>query len=277
MPASSSFQTRDKSVPAFFGWDDCARNVRDSVYNILEYYRKTLGENLTGFYLHGSLAMGCFNPLRSDIDFLATVREKLTATRKRAIIGYLHEHRAGFPVKGVEMSIVREKIVRELPFPTPFELHYSDDWYRRYKNGEVDLSAQTDEDLVAHFVIVKKRGICLYGQPIDEMFPEIPDNIYIRSLIADARWLYERTDQDLLYAILNLSRILAFLKERKITSKKEGSEWALTKLPSEFSPLINAALDFHAGLQAEMKYDNSVFTRFLEYTKREIASLAGDI
>ena len=28
------------------------------------------GKDLTGVYLHGSLAMGCFNPQKSDIDLM---------------------------------------------------------------------------------------------------------------------------------------------------------------------------------------------------------------
>jgi predicted nucleotidyltransferase len=34
---------------------------------IVELFRDELSENLIGIYLHGSLAMNCFNPNRSDI------------------------------------------------------------------------------------------------------------------------------------------------------------------------------------------------------------------
>ena len=37
---------------------------------LTEESRKIFGENLTGVYLHGSLAMGCFNPDKSDIDLI---------------------------------------------------------------------------------------------------------------------------------------------------------------------------------------------------------------
>ena len=33
-------------------------------------YRDILGENLLGIYVHGSIAFGCYNPHKSDIDFL---------------------------------------------------------------------------------------------------------------------------------------------------------------------------------------------------------------
>ena len=40
--------------------------------------RKILGDNLTGIYLHGSAAMGCFNPKESDIDLLVVVKDALS-------------------------------------------------------------------------------------------------------------------------------------------------------------------------------------------------------
>ena len=36
---------------------------------------ETIGENLLGVYLHGSVAMGCFNPKSSDLDLLVGVKE----------------------------------------------------------------------------------------------------------------------------------------------------------------------------------------------------------
>ena len=32
-----------------------------------------LGNELTGIYLHGSAALGCFNPFKSDIDLIVVV------------------------------------------------------------------------------------------------------------------------------------------------------------------------------------------------------------
>ena len=59
-------------------WRDCPDDVRNLVNHVLEDYRAILADNLVGFYLHGSLAMGCFNPELSDIDFLAVVSRPMT-------------------------------------------------------------------------------------------------------------------------------------------------------------------------------------------------------
>lgn len=38
--------------------------------------REKLSDSVIGIYLHGSMAMGCFNPAQSDIDLLVITREK---------------------------------------------------------------------------------------------------------------------------------------------------------------------------------------------------------
>ena len=49
----------------------------------VESARETIGENLLGVYLHGSAAMGCFNPKSSDLDLLVGVKEALDDSTKR--------------------------------------------------------------------------------------------------------------------------------------------------------------------------------------------------
>ena len=40
------------------------------VQRFVSQSRLILGENLVGVYLHGSAVMGCFNPAKSDLDFI---------------------------------------------------------------------------------------------------------------------------------------------------------------------------------------------------------------
>ena len=44
--------------------------------------KEITGEKLTGIYLHGSLAMGCFHPEKSDIDLIVVVSENLSDDQK---------------------------------------------------------------------------------------------------------------------------------------------------------------------------------------------------
>lgn len=88
------------------------------------------GDNLVGIYLHGSLAMGCFNPSKSDIDLLVVIKEKMTAPSTKSLVRKLLSLRDKMK-NGLEFSVILESHLKEFVYPTPFELHYSD--YHREK------------------------------------------------------------------------------------------------------------------------------------------------
>lgn len=39
-------------------------------------------KTLTGIYLHGSMAMGCFNPEKSDIDLIVVIEDNISDRQK---------------------------------------------------------------------------------------------------------------------------------------------------------------------------------------------------
>ena len=51
------------------------QNIDNLINSYVSHSKEILGENLVGIYLHGSLAMGCFNPQKSDIDLIIVVNE----------------------------------------------------------------------------------------------------------------------------------------------------------------------------------------------------------
>ncbi|MBR4928788.1 MAG: nucleotidyltransferase domain-containing protein, partial [Oscillospiraceae bacterium] len=74
-----------------------------------EESRRILGDCLVGIYLHGSLAMGCYNPNRSDIDLIVVTDGSLTDEVKREFLDMTVRYNAQGPAKGIEMSIVRRE------------------------------------------------------------------------------------------------------------------------------------------------------------------------
>lgn len=49
---------------------------------IVKQSKKLLGVELVGIYLHGSMAMGCFNSDKSDIDLLIVIKNSITDIQK---------------------------------------------------------------------------------------------------------------------------------------------------------------------------------------------------
>lgn len=230
-----------------YGWENCPHQVRKRVEDVLGSLRRVTDENLAGLYLHGSLAMGCYHPPKSDIDLLAVAKNPLSTREKQAIIDYLAASRDSNPP--VEISVVTEDTARDFRCLTPFEFHYSNDWYDRWLRSEVNLDAPaTDEDLTMHFLAVKKRGVRLYGEGIDTVFPEIPTEACVASIRNDLNWINERFESlPTSYIVLNPCRALAFLKEGSFLSKQEGGEWALVNLPDKYYGIIQYALTGYSG------------------------------
>ena len=72
--------------------------------NITKEFRCILRDNLTGIYVHGSIAFGCFNFKKSDIDFIVVVKDKISQTEKMALMKVIYDMQESFPEKGIEMS-----------------------------------------------------------------------------------------------------------------------------------------------------------------------------
>lgn len=217
---------------------------------ILLHYQKILGNHLTGFYVHGSIAFGCFNWRQSDIDFIATVDQTPTLAEKESLIRCLLDCEQQCPPKGVEMSVVLEKYCRNFVYPTPFELHYSNthrDLYQADLTSYCRTRHGTDSDLAAHFTVIRKAGIALYGTPISEMFGPVPRKDYLDSILRDVQDAEAEIESAPVYLTLNLCRVLAYIREGKIFSKEQGGRWGLQTLSSEYKPVIRSALDAYSG------------------------------
>lgn len=246
--------------------------INDLISTFVDSTKDILGENLVGVYLHGSLAMGCFNPQRSDIDLIIVVNKSLSDSTKREYMEMVVEHNAQVPAKGIEMSVVLRSVCKPFIYPTPYELHFSTghlDWWKENPDEYIRELKGKDKDLAAHFTIINNRGKCLYGLPIKEVFGEVPASNYMDSIWYDVEHAKKEIKYFPMYLILNLARVLAFKENGLVLSKKEGAEWALNKLPSEYHKLIqDALLDYVKGV--EVIYDKSIAKRYSKYMIKRI-------
>ena len=212
--------------------------------------KRILGDNLVGVYLHGSAVMGCFNPDKSDVDLLVVVKEEPSDAVKRAFLDMVVSLNETGPAKGIEMSIVERSVCKPFAYPTPFVLHFSKmhlDWYRSNPEDYIAKMKGTDRDLAAHITVIRARGVCLCGAPIDEVFGEVPKQDYIDSLWHDIADAEGDIAEDTMYLTLNLGRVLAFLQDGSVLSKQEGGEWGLKNLPEKYHGLLREALSEYRG------------------------------
>ena len=212
--------------------------------------KRILGDNLVGIYLHGSAVMGCFNPLKSDIDLLVITENDMSDETKRAYMDMVVALNAQAPAKGIEMSVVKREVCKPFVYPTPFVLHFSAmhlGWYRDNPDDYVKKMNGTDKDLAAHFTVIRARGVCLYGASVADVFGEVPAEDYMDSLWYDIADAEDDIAEDTMYLTLNLARVLAWQQEGKVLSKQEGGEWGLKNLPEKYHELLRKALSEYRG------------------------------
>lgn len=187
--------------------------------------RTILGKELTGIYLHGSLAMGCFNPGKSDIDLIIVIEDEITDEQKLQFMKRIVRLNEQAPQKGIELSVVKKSACKNIVCPTPFELHFSPahlEWFLQKPEEYVQNMKGTDPDLPAHFMIIKHYGIVLWGAEIDEFFSDVSPKVYLESIWNDVASAEADVAEDPVYVILNLCRTLAYVQDGVILSKKAG-------------------------------------------------------
>ena len=218
---------------------------------ILSDFRTILGDTLTGFYVHGSIAFGCFTWSTGDVDFLAVVSSAPTHAQKTALIRALLDRTPEAPPKGIEMSVVIEAACRAFVHPAPFELHFSNAHLARCRediDGYCREMHGADPDLAAHFAVTRAVGQALHGPSAEEMFAPVPREAVLDSIRCDVEGSDIRVDP--VYSTLNLCRALAFREENLLLSKEAGGRWALGRLPERFHPPIRTAMTRYAGKDA---------------------------
>lgn len=223
--------------------------VRALLQEIKDACQASLGADLTGVYVHGSLGFGCFRWEVSDVDFLVVADAPPVAStadllRRLAVID------AHGPPKGLEASLLLRRDCAVIDHPVPFLMHYSPAYRDTARTDPVAYAAQPvrrDPDLAAHIMVLHQVGFALCGPPVADVFGQVPRAAYWDSILLDIRDAEASIAENPVYIILNLCRVLAYGQEGLVLSKAKGGEWALAHLPAEYHVPVRAALSAYAG------------------------------
>ena len=226
--------------------DSCSTDVRDQVSRFIEQTTDLFGASLRGIYLHGSLAQGSFQPQRSDIDLLLVCHEPPSPSEKTAYARIVLAE--SLHPRPLELSLVHTRQIIPWSYPPPYDFHFSEDWRDRLSH---DLEQGTwaawaggdgDADLAAHITVTHARGVVLFGEKIDAVFPDVPAEDFAAAILDDFQWIVEQGADSILYATLNACRIAAFFEEGLLLSKAEGAEWAAKTFRKPIADTAAAAL-----------------------------------
>lgn len=139
--------------------------MRQQVFHFISGLSEILASNLVGVYLHGSLAMGCFNPGASDIDLIVVTRRRV-GTRKQKLAALAPAVSSKpFPI---EVTSFSRKDLKPCRYPTSFDFHFSEDWRRAYESGRAFIRMGAEgEDPAANITEARSRGFALLGSPVE--------------------------------------------------------------------------------------------------------------
>ena len=243
-------------------------DVRWQLERLVSSLQSILRSSFRGIYLHGSLAMDCFNPALSDIDLLVRVRRELVPDDERRLIELLLEL-SSHPAP-IELSVLSDADLFPWRYPTPYTMHFSEDWRARFEHGHGQPLDRLDPDLAAHITVLRARGVVLSGEEVESVFPEVPASDYLDSLLRDVSWARERISSQPVYAVLNLPRVLRYLIDGSVILKREAGEWALGRVSGEDRSVLDAALRYYRG-------DSDSFACSSEDVRRYLVRIEADI
>src|SRR6266566_1902315 len=202
--------------------DSLPPDIKQLVEDYRERLLTSLGSNLTGAYLHGSIAFPEFEPRAGDIDFYVVTRRSLNA---REIKGLDRLHRAsaakfefGSKLEGFYIPYATAR-KQESPRKVVYGAH------GRIHRGGSDASWAIHRE---HFA--RSAYIRLYGPRASRIFsraswPEIRSALY-RQLIYARKII----DSDPWWSVLSLCRLVYDLKRGGMVVSKLGeARWDLKR------------------------------------------------
>ncbi len=256
-------------------WGNCPVEITKTVCQVKEGIADIIGKELVGVYLHGSLAMGGFNPARSDIDLIVATNEKLDAEIKRELVRFLLQHSTKpFPI---EVSSLTLSQLNKWKHPSLYDFHYSEFWRETYteelKAGTaiyLNDDEKSDADLAAHIQVINHRGICLAGQPVQAVFPNVSHSDYLASILVDFSECLENIHQDPVYCVLNSIRVYWYVLKGSVQSKQEAGTWGQSALPAEFRPLIRAVAEAYAIGSKQAIFPDDDLDKLKNYLEKQV-------
>jgi streptomycin 3"-adenylyltransferase len=259
--------------PEEIGRADVPSEARAELEALVGALTETVRDDLVGVYVHGSVALGCFNAARSDVDVIAVVREPLSDEQRLRLVDALL--RISAAPHGIELHVVTRTTLETWEHPARFELHYSETLRERFAFDPVETLARlpaTDADLAAHMTVARAVGIALTGPPAAELFPKVPRADLVDSLLRDLEWT--RTAPSALYGVLSPCRVWATLETGAVHSKLTGARWALEQLPPDLGAPVERALASYAGAGDPIELAEDERARLWAYIGERVRSIA---
>jgi hypothetical protein len=223
---------------------------------LIESYTVQLSECLPGilnsFYMVGSIALGEFNPLYSDIDFVALVTRSMTAQEIQVLRELHRSLEQCFPRWKMSGCYIRSEDLGNFASNIAMHLHYHD--------GVLHIQRQNELNAVTWWEL-KNHAFTVFGTPPQHLHISIDWNALVVWMLSNlntywAAWtrspvriLMLHSDWGVQWAVTGVLRQFYSFREHTITTKVKAAEYALYHLPKRWHRLIQEAINIRNGGQ----------------------------
>lgn len=230
-------------------------------------WSSTLGRDLAGVYVHGSLATGAFNSRTSDIDVVVATRaltDAATNERLRELqLAMLGSGGERWPERLEAVFVpVKALTARDVPGVAVLELH-PDEGFSVEKLGP---------EFMIQKHLLRTYGITLFGRDVRKLVRPVTTGELREAQIGTLRasWLpqlefpgrlLDRAYQA--YAVLSMCRALCLLTLGTVVTKPEAAAWAMRGPYLEpWRSLVRSAVAYPGGRQPDQRAATLDFIRF---------------
>jgi len=239
--------------------------VDQIITDLSERISKTLGDNLIGLYLFGSLTYGDFNEESSDIDLMAVVEEPLNLSQLELIKKIHSDIAIKYPTWAtrVECSYTPVMMLSSITPPEEPRPYYGENTFWP--------EAPYGNEWIINLYLTYQYGQTLFGPDFKTLLKPISirevQNAAIQDLfqewepkLREPNWLDNSHYQS--YLVLNLCRIIYTVVQADAKSKIVAADWVKKTYP-EWSDLIQIAQDWHFGLEMKQQKKTLEFLNFV--------------
>jgi Domain of unknown function (DUF4111) len=244
-----------------YNWTNVSKVIKAEVITLQSGLTRLLDQQLQGIYLHGSLALGGFQPARSDINIIAVVTGEIASTLQAELLKLLIL--VSNRPRPIDIYIVTEKALFPFQPPIAFAFHYDEQLRYPPQYAPSNAAPHVNPDLSIFLTVVQRSGIVLAGKPIAETIPPIPEVAFRDALARSIQAAQAHLPQDPSAFILNACRTVAYLQDGgPILAKDAGGAWGLLHMPEQFHALIQQALALYTGEQLKRPVGRAVLDAF---------------
>lgn len=244
--------------------------LTDYLSQVATRLHELLGEELVGVYAGGSIALGGYEPGRSDVDVAAVSRGALPVETRSGVAAELRHESLPCPARGLELVLYSSATVRVATRDPGYELDLNTG-----RAMPLHFSVDPSEAPGRHWYVIdrailREHGRVLAGPRPEDLFAPIPRTMLLPALRDSLHWHETAGDARPDDAVLNGCRAWLYATEGRWSSKVDAAAWA--RLRVDDPELIEAAI---AARRGGRRLESSRVESFLGRVRRHVDALAG--